>query len=104
MARGRKSRVSLTVVPPALPGERPTAPVAFDDTERRVWEAITSALPPTWFDAAALQVLLRAVAQGAVCESLETQLRVLRAQDSPDIGAIVTLAAQHAAAAKSFRY
>jgi hypothetical protein len=102
MARGRKSRVSLTVVPPALPGERPAAPVAFDDTERRVWEAITSALPPTWFDAAALQVLLRAVAQGAVCESLETQLRVLRAQDSPDIGAIVTLAAQHAAAAKSF--
>jgi hypothetical protein len=66
-----------------------------------VWEAITSALPPTWFDAAALQVLLRAVAQGAVCESLEAQLRILRSQEPPDSEAIGALAAQHAAAAKS---
>jgi hypothetical protein len=66
----RKSGISLTVVPPALPGQRPVAPAELDDTERRVWEAITAALPLTWFDLAAQQVLVRACAQGAVCESL----------------------------------
>jgi hypothetical protein len=98
----RKSAISLTVVAPALPNQRPAAPAELDDTERRVWEAITGALPPTWFDVAALQVLLRAVAQGAVCESLEAHLRTLRSQEPPDSEAIGALAAQHAAAAKSF--
>jgi peptidoglycan hydrolase CwlO-like protein len=46
-------------------------------------------------------VLVRACAQGAVCESLEAQLRTLRSQEPPDNEAIGALAAQHAAAAKS---
>src|SRR5262249_52984761 len=101
MARGRKSRVSLSVVPPALPGERPAPPAELDDSEASIWRAIVSALPATWLDAAAQQVLVRAVAQASVCEGLEVQLRALRAQDPPDTDAIGALAAQHAAASKS---
>jgi hypothetical protein len=89
----RKSAISLTVVPPALPGQRPAAPPELDDSEKRVWEAITSALPPTWFDLAAQQVLIRACAQSAVCERLEAQLRALRSQEPPDTEAIGALAA-----------
>jgi hypothetical protein len=89
----RKSGISLTVVPPALPGQRPAAPPELDNAEKRVWEAITSALPPTWFDLAAQQVLIRACAQSAVCERLEAQLRALRSQEPPDTEAIGALAA-----------
>ena len=104
MARGRKSRVSLSVVPPALPGERPAPPAELDDSEASIWRAIVSALPATWLDAAAQQVLVRAVAQASVCEGLEAQLRALRAQDPPDADAIGVLMVQHAAASKSFSH
>jgi hypothetical protein len=104
MARGRKSGISLAVVPPTLPGERPAPPVELDATEQRIWRAIVDALPPTWLDAAAQQVLVRAVAQASVCEGLEAQLRARRAQDPPDADAIGVLTAQHAAASKSFSH
>jgi hypothetical protein len=55
-------------------------------------------------DPAAQQILVRAVAQGAVCEGLESQLRALRAQQPLDTEAIGALAAQHAAAAKSLAH
>jgi hypothetical protein len=58
MARGRKSGVSLAVVPPTLPGERPAPPAEPDRTEARIWKEIVGALPPTWLDAAQ-QVLAR---------------------------------------------
>jgi hypothetical protein len=45
MARGRKSSVSLAVVPPALPGERPAPPAELDAAEARIWTAIVGALP-----------------------------------------------------------
>lgn len=101
MARGRKSRISLSLVPPALPGERPAPPAELDAAEAGIWRAIVGALPPTWMDAAAQQILLRAVAQASVAATLEAQLRALRAQDPPDVDAIGALAAQHAAAGKS---
>src|SRR5215831_1061343 len=101
MARGPKSSISLTVVPPALPGERPAPPVELDDTEARIWKDIVAALPPTWLDAAAQLVLVRAVAQAGVCESLEAKLRELRRQPEPDMDAIGILAVRHAASAKS---
>ena len=101
MARGRKSAVSLAVVPPALPGERPAPPAALDDTEACIWRAIVGALPPAWLDAAAQEVLARAVAQASVCEGMEAQLRERRRRADPDQDAIATLAAQHAASAKA---
>jgi hypothetical protein len=104
MPRGRKSAISLAVVPPTLPGERPAPPAVLDDTEATIWRAIVGALPPMWLDAAAQQVLARAVAQAAVCERQEAQLRALRARDPPDVGAIGILAAQNAAAAKSLAH
>ena len=54
-----------------------------------------------WLDPAAQQVLVRAVAQAGVCESLEAKLRELRRQPNPDLEAIGGLAAQHAASAKA---
>jgi hypothetical protein len=104
MARGRKSGISLAVIPPVLPGERPAPPAELDVTEARIWKEIVGALPPTWFDAAAQQVLVRAVAQAAVCEGQEAQLRALRAQEHPDTDAIGALATQHAAAGKSLAH
>ena len=101
MARGPKSGISLALFPPTLPGERPAPPVELDDTEARIWKDIVAALPPTWLDAAAQQVLVRAFAQAGVCESLEAQLRELRRQPDPDMDAIGILAARHAASAKS---
>ena len=101
MARGRKSSVSLAVVPSALPGERPAPPAELDDTEARIWKEIVGALPPTWLDAAAQQILLRAVCQAAACEFQELQLRELRRQPRPDADAIGARAAQHAASAKA---
>ena len=101
MARGRKSGVSLTVAPPALPGERPAPPAELDATEQRIWRAIIGALPPSWLDAAAQEVLVRAVAQAAVCEGQEAKLRDLRRQEEPDMDVIGTLAAQHATSAKA---
>jgi hypothetical protein len=50
-------------------------------------------VPPPELDNAQ-QVLVRACAQSAVCERLETQLRTLRSQEPPDSEAM--------AAAKSF--
>jgi hypothetical protein len=104
MARGPKSGISLTVVPSTLPGERPAPPADLDDTEVRVWKEIVRALPPTWLDAAALQVLVRAVAQAGVCESLEAKLRELRRQPNPDLEALGGLAARHVASAKSLAH
>jgi len=104
MARGRKSTISLTVVPPALPGERPAPPAEFDAVEAGIWRAIVGALPGAWFDPAAQQVLTRAVAQAAICELQEARLRALRAQDPPDADVIGALAAQHAAASKSLSH
>jgi hypothetical protein len=104
MARGRKSAVSLAVVPPALPGERPAPPAALDDTEASIWRAIVGALPPAWLDAAAQEVLARAVAQASVCEGMEAQLREKRRRADPDLDAIATLAAQHAASAKALAH
>jgi hypothetical protein len=101
MARGPKPRISLTVLPPTPPGERPAPPAELDGTEERIWRLIVSALPPTWLDMAAQQILTRAVAQAAVCERQEAQLRALRAQEQPDLDAIGALAAQHAASAKA---
>ena len=43
MARGRKSAISLAVMPPALPGEKPAPPAELDAVEERIWRA-TSAL------------------------------------------------------------
>ena len=74
MARGRKSAISLAVMPPALPGEKPAPPAELDAVEERIWRAIVGALPPTWLDAAAQQILVRAVAQAAVCEGQEAKL------------------------------
>ena len=102
MARGRKSSVSLAVVPPALHGERPAPPAALDDTEACIWRAIVGALPPAWLDAAAQEVLARAVAQASVCEGLEAQLREKRRR--ADLDTIATLAAQHAASAKALAH
>jgi hypothetical protein len=100
MARGRKSAVSLSVVPASLAGERPPAPAELDDTEARLWRTIVDALPPTWLDAAAQTILVRAVAQAAICVDLEGRLRKCRASRSADDEA-AALAAQHAAAAKA---
>jgi hypothetical protein len=47
MARSGKSNVSLAVVPPVVPGERPAPPAELDDSEAGVWWAILGALPPT---------------------------------------------------------
>ena len=104
MARGRKSAVSLTVVPPALPGERPAPPAELDDAETGIWRRIVGALPPTWLDTAAQEILTRAVAQAAVCERQEAQLRALRAEAQPDLDVIGALAAQHASAGKSLSH
>ena len=104
MARGRKSGISLAVVPPVLPGERPAPPAELDAIEERIWRAIVGALPPTWLDAAAQQILVRAVAQAAVCEGQEAKLRALRSQENPDTDAIGALAAQHAAAGKNLSH
>src|SRR5262252_9014100 len=71
MVRGPKSGISLTVVPPTVPGARPAPPAELDDIEARIWKEIVAALPPTWLDPAAQQVLVRAVAQAGICESLE---------------------------------
>lgn len=102
MPRGRKSAISLSLVPPALPGDRPAPPPELDDTEQRIWRSIVEGLPPTWFDTAAQQVLLRAVAQAAICERQEARLRQLRASTDP--GAVDDLAAVHAAAAKALAH
>ncbi len=104
MARGRKSSVSLAVVPPALPGERPAPPAEFDAAEARIWTAIVGTLPPAWLDAAAQEILVRVVAQARVCEGLEARLRELRRQADPDADAIATLAAQHATSAKALAH
>ena len=104
MARGRKSSVSLAVVPAALPGERPVPPAELDAAEARIWTAIIGALPPAWLDAAAQEILVRVVAQASVCECLEAQLREKRRPTDPDLDAIATLAAQHAASAKALAH
>ena len=67
----------------------------------RIWKETVGALPPTWLDAAARQILVRAVVQAGVCESLEGKLRELRQQPNPDLEALGSLAARHAASAKS---
>ena len=104
MARGRKSSVSLAVVPPALLGERPAPPAELDVAEACIWTAIVGALPRAWLDAAAQEVMARAVAQAGVCEDLEARLRELRRQPDPDLDAIANLAAQHAASAKALAH
>jgi hypothetical protein len=100
MARGRKSAVSLSVVPTSLPGERPPPPAELDEIEARLWRTIVDALPPTWLDAAAQTILVRAVAQAAICEDLECQLRKFRAARLDD-DEVAVLAAHRASAAKA---
>jgi hypothetical protein len=101
MARGRKSSIELAIEP-VLPGERPRPPLDLDVTEARLWKAIVGALPASWLDPAGQEVLTRAVAQGAVCELLEAQLRDLRNRDHRDDERMAELAVQHAGAGKAF--
>jgi hypothetical protein len=84
----------------ALPS-RPEPPPELDCAEQRIWQQIVGALPATWLDTAAQELLVRAVAQLAVCEHLEAQLRSARAAPNPDAEAMAALAAQHVVIARS---
>jgi hypothetical protein len=104
MARGRKSGASLTVLP-AVPGQgRPEPPEALDTLEKRIWRDVVDALPPFWLDLAGQLVLRRLVAQAAIAERREVQLRELRALDADSSEDATALATIHAATAKTVAY
>jgi hypothetical protein len=104
MSRGRKSAASLVVVP-LVPGQgRPEPPAELDALERRVWREVIAALPPHWVDPAGQIVLRRLVAQVAVSERWELQLRQLRAQNRDAGDDTSKLANQHGAVAKTIAH
>lgn len=45
MTRGRKSRISLSLVPPSLPCDSPAPPAEIDAVEVRIRRAIVGTLP-----------------------------------------------------------
>ena len=47
--RGRKSSASLTVVPIATEGHRPSPPPELTAPEAKVWKAIVASTPAGWF-------------------------------------------------------
>jgi hypothetical protein len=96
----RKSASSLTIVP-EVPGQgRPEPPAGLDLLEQSIWREIVGSLPGHWLDPAGQQVLRRAVAQAAICERHEAQLRLLRERDQDSGEEAVALATAHGAAAK----
>ena len=105
MPKGRRSQASLSIVPPAIPGAgRPDPPSHLDAIESPTWSAIVGALPGHWIDFAGEQVRLRLVAQAAFAAALETRLRALRAQRSPDDEKIARLAGIHSGVANRSRF
>jgi hypothetical protein len=95
----RKSAASLAVVP-QLPGTgRPAPPAELDTVEQRIWREVVDALPPHWIDSAGRVLLLRLVAQAALCLSMEQQLRAHRAAGTA-IEEYAKLAKQHSDTAK----
>ena len=90
----------LALVAP-LPGQgRPKPPQDSTASERAAWKAIVAALPDYWVDAAGEVVLKRLVAQVAVAETFEDELRRSRAQEGADDEALPKLAAAHAERSK----
>jgi hypothetical protein len=76
MSRGRRSIVSLSVVP-ALPGKRrPSPPPNMSAAEVAAWQAVVSAMPAHWFYGAE-SVLARYCVQVASCEVMERRLRAM---------------------------
>jgi hypothetical protein len=100
----RKSSASLAIVP-RVPGRgRPEPPPDLDVLEQRIWREVIDALPGHWLDRAGQLVLRRLVAQAAVAERQEVQLRQLRAQEQDGGEEAATLAAQHGVLAKNVAY
>jgi len=86
---------------PLVPGQgRPEPPAGLDLLEQSIWREIVGSLPGHWLDPAGQQVLRRAVAQAAICERHEAQLRLLREREQDSGEKAVVLATAHAAAAK----
>jgi hypothetical protein len=69
-------------------------PRGLDKLERRIWQSVIASLPAYWVDAAAEQILRRAVCLAASLERWEVQLRELRARDAAGDEAI-KLATMH---------
>src|SRR5262249_15190326 len=104
MSRGRKSGASLVVVP-LVPGQgRPEPPADLDSFEQQAWREVIAALPAHWVDPAGQIVLRRLVAQVAVSERWELQLRQLRAQDRDAGDDTSKLVSMHGAAAKTIAH
>jgi hypothetical protein len=100
----RKSSASLAIVP-RVPGRgRPEPSADLDVLEQRIWREVIDALPGHWLDRAGQLVLRRLVAQAAVAERQEVQLRQLRAQEQDGGEEAATLAAQHGVLAKNVAY
>jgi hypothetical protein len=104
MSRGRKSAASLVVVP-LVPGQgRPEPPAELDALEQRVWREVIAALPAHWVDPAGQIVLRRLVAQVAVSERWEAQLRQQRAEGLDAGKAVAELVTMQGAAAKTIAH
>src|SRR5215471_5257977 len=100
----RKAAAELAIVP-RIPGRgRPEPPPDLDVLEQRIWREVIDALPGHWLDRAGQLVLRRLVAQAAVAERQEVQLRQLRAQEQDGGEEAATLAAQHGVLAKNVAY
>jgi hypothetical protein len=100
----RKAAAELAIVP-RVPGQgRPEPPADLDVLEQRIWREVIDALPGHWLDRAGQLVLRRLVAQAAVAERQEVQLRQLRAQEQDGGEEAATLAAQHGVLAKNVAY
>jgi hypothetical protein len=100
MARGRKSEASISVVPLVPGAGRPNPPRHLDPIEKRVWRNVVDALPAHWLDSAGQLVLRRLVAQAAIAERREVQLRQLRADNQDDTHKATELATAHGVSAK----
>jgi hypothetical protein len=90
--------------PASLARVAPEPPADLDVLEQRIWREVIDALPGHWLDRAGQLVLRRLVAQAAVAERQEVQLRQLRAQEQDGGEEAATLAAQHGVLAKNVAY
>lgn len=100
MARGRRSRAGLSVVPPLVPGKRPSPPPGLSEFEVEAWAAIVSSMPAHWFHGAE-SVLARYCSLTATCETLEVRIRAMWAGSGPiDRGLLAAHARSTAALTK----
>ena len=79
--RGRKSSASLSVIPLATEGRRPSPPAHLNATAKKLWKAIVADSPSGWFTVAQEPLLAGFCCHASTADFISKLIEKERSQD-----------------------